>query len=169
MVKNKLFILASTSAIILIFLFSYFSGTSLHNYTPSSSDEEKIVALLIRFQNARQDFDINQYLSCLDENGMFMYSGHLMVDKKELSTLLPDFWKGLKENNAHYKPMCRENINGNFLNGSFFDPIISIKNGTANATITFQTPIVRWRTLLFIDFKKEDGEWLITKFEWDMG
>ena len=169
MAKKHLFILASLSCIILVISLSYLSGTSLQDYQPRNQDEQKIVELLIKFETAKQESDLTVYLSCLGENGWYMHRGHLMVRKNELAALLPAFWKGNKENNAHFKPMCRENINGNFLNGSFLDPIISITKNSAHAAITFQTPIVRWRTLLFLDFEKKNGEWLITRYEWDMG
>ncbi len=169
MKKNLLFTLTSLLLISLVFFFAYASGIPIDEYIPQSKEEVEIIDLLTKFQEAKQKFDSPKYLSCLDENGRFMFGGHLMVSKKELSALLPDFWKRLRENDAHVKPMCRENLNGNFFNGSFFNPLISIDNNSAKVTLTFQTPIVRWRTLLFLMLIKENGVWLITQYEWDMG
>lgn len=167
--KKLYFILTSILSLSLVLFFAFSSGTSLEDYVSRNQNEADIIDLLVKFQTAKQQFDLETYLSCLDENGSFMFSGHLMVSKQELSTLLPDFWKGLKTNDPHVRPMCRENLNGNFFNGSFFDPIISIKKGNAQVTLTFQTPVIRWRALLFLNVIRKNGRWLISKYEWDMG
>ena len=169
MKSNHLFTLTSLLLIALVFFFAYASGTSMDEYIPQNKEEYEIIDLLTKFQEAKQEFDSEKYLSCLDEKGRFMFGGHLMVSKRELSALLPDFWKRLRENDAHVKPMCRENLNGNFFNASFFNPIILIDNNIARVTLTFQTPLVKWRTLLFLEVIRKNGAWLISKYEWDMG
>ena len=169
MKKKFLFLLSSSLSIVFALVFAYSSETPIKEYIPQNQDEADIIDLLGEFQTAKQQYDLVKYLSCLDENGTYMFSGHLMVSKQEFSTLLPDFWKGLKTNDAHIKPMCRENLNGNFFRGSFFNSIISVKNDIAKVTVTFQTPIIRWRTLLFLNLIRKNGRWLISQYEWDMG
>ncbi len=169
MKKNFLFILTSLSAITLVLFLAYRSATPLNEYIPKNKEETEIIDLLTKFQKAKQYNDLEEYLSCLDEHGQYMFSGHLMVGKSELSALLPDFWKRLKENDAHVKPMCRENLNGNFFDGSFFNPIISIYNDKAHVTLTFQTPVIRWRTLFFLQLIRKNNSWFISRYEWDMG
>ncbi|MCP3900448.1 MAG: hypothetical protein GY707_12120, partial [Desulfobacteraceae bacterium] len=62
-----------------------------------------------------------------------------------------------------------EELNGDFFNGILYDPIIAIENDKAKATVTFVTPIMRWKTKLFLNFQKYSDAWKISRFEWDMG
>ena len=168
-------ILVSILAIgLILFVSWYSSGTPLNRYIPKNSDEEKIISLIEMFHKARSELDVASYLACLDHNGRYMFSGHMMVSKDTLAALLPPFWAGLKSastraNNAHIMPICRENLNGNFFDGDLYNPVIEIDEPNAQVTVRFQTPVVRWRSHLFISLKKTDGEWLINGFEWAIG
>ena len=169
MEKHRLFISVSVFSLALALYFAYSSGTALDDYIPKNEDEGRIIDVMVTFQTAKQQFDSVAYLSCLDENGTYMFGGHLMVSKKELRRLLPEFWAGLKTINTHNMPISRENLNGNYLEGSFFDPIISVTDTLAEVTVTFETPVIKWRTLLFINLVKKHNRWLIQEYRWDMG
>jgi hypothetical protein len=56
-----------------------------------------------------------------------------------------------------------------FFEGDVYDPVIAVSDDKAKVSVTFQTSIVQWRTVLFIDLVRKDGAWLINRFEWDMG
>ena len=173
--KEQFFILLAVLTIALIFFVSWYSsGTPLNRYIPKNVEEEKILSLIETFHRARTEFDVESYLACLDQHGRYMFSGHVMVSKDELIKLLPPFWDSLKTSsthasNAHIMPICRENLNGNFFDGELYNPIIVIDDNNARVTLTFQTPVVRWRSHLFITLIKTKGAWLINGYEWAIG
>jgi hypothetical protein len=173
--KEQIFVILSILSIALIVFFSWYSsGTPLNRYIPKNSEEKQIISLIEVFHEARKEFDIESYLACLDPTGSYMFSGHLMVSKDKLAKLLPQFWAGLESsstraNNAHIMPISRENLNGNFFDGELYNPIIEIEDGNARVAVRFQTPIVRWRSHLFITLIKTNGVWLINRYEWAIG
>ncbi len=65
--------------------------------------------------------------------------------------------------------VSKEELNGNFFDGILYDPIITIESDKTKASVTFVTPIMRWKTKLFLNFKKHSDSWKISHFEWDMG
>ena len=157
-----------TTCLTLIF-YGMFSGTPIDKYIPKNTEEEQIISLINTFHKARTEYDLKTYLACLDTQGRYMFSGTRMVSKEELAKFLPEFWEDLKSENMLPRPICRESLNGNFFNGRLYDPIISVENRQATAILKFVTPIIRWKTILFIDLKKQNGDWQINRFEWDMG
>ena len=146
-----------------------YSGTRIDSYIPKNEEEARIIDLLILFQEAKAACHLEDYLSCLSDNGQFMFGGTIMVSKKELGKLLPGFWSDLAAGRLDAIPSSREELNGNFLAGTFYDPVIDIKNGMANVTLTFVTPVARWKTKLFLDVQKYNSSWKITRLKWDMG
>lgn len=153
-----------------VLFIGFSSGTSIDKYVPKNPDESEIVSLLHTFNKAKNDHDIETYLACLHDEGKFMFSGGgLMASKRELAELLPKFWSDIESSNLSGRPMCRESLNGNFYKGSFYDPVITVERKNAKATVTFKTSVIKWRTLLFLDFKKLNGSWKINRFEWDWG
>jgi len=146
-----------------------FSGVPLDRYVPRDGDEKQLIELIRKFHTARKNYDLERYFSCLSESGRFMFSGAPMLPKKHLAKRLPGFWANLKTANMTGRAFSRESLNGNFLDGDFYDPVIRIENPKAQAKLKFVTSVLRWRTMLFLEFEKTDGHWLITRLEWDMG
>jgi hypothetical protein len=146
-----------------------YSGTPLSDYAPANTDEADIQSLLLRYQNAKNEHNVDGFLSCFTAGGRFMYSGHLMVTRDELKVLLPKYWANLRSGDLMVRPMCRENLNGNLFNGRLFDPIITVDQDTDTVCATFVSSKVRWRTLLFLDLLNIDGRWYIDRLRWDMG
>ncbi|MCP4553417.1 MAG: hypothetical protein GY834_15560 [Bacteroidetes bacterium] len=146
-----------------------YSGTRIDRYIPRSEDEAQIITLLNTFQKAKNEYNLEAYLACLSEKGKFMFGGSIMVSKKELKKRLPPFWADRRTNHIKTRPSSREELNGNFFDGILYDPVITVKNGKAKAIVTFVTPIIRWKTKLFLDFRKQNGSWQISLLEWDMG
>ena len=93
------------------------SNTPLEKYVPKDREEARILALLIRYQDARKNFDLKRYLACLHENGFYNNASRVMVSKRELSEALPEFWTQLQEGKCSFFPMCRENLSGNYFVG----------------------------------------------------
>jgi hypothetical protein len=94
-----------------------------------------------------------------------MYGGSIMVSKKLLKKLLPSFWSDLRSNRLNAIPSSREELNGNFLAGTFYAPVIEVIKDKAKAIITFVTPVTRWKTKLFLNFQKYNASWKITRLE----
>ncbi len=146
-----------------------YSGTRIDRYIPKSEDEAQIITLLNTFQKAKREYNLEAYLACLSEKGQFMFGGSIMVSKKELKKRLPPFWADRRTNHINTRPSSREELNGNFFDGIFYNPVITVKNDKAKSIVTFVTPIIRWKTKLFLDFRKHNGSWQISRLEWDMG
>ena len=85
MKKHHFFIITSFTLILSALILPRFSGTPIEQYIPRNTDEQNIVSLLKRFHKAKSEYDLATYLSCLDEHGRYMFSGHLMVTKEELA------------------------------------------------------------------------------------
>ena len=142
------------------------SGPSLEEYFPKSQEEKKIISLLIQYQDAKINCDLDQFLSCLHENGVFHFGSGFMLSKNELKKSLPSFWAGLKSGSTEFYPMNREMITGNYiLTGRFFNPIISINKDSADVILTFRK--YGWRLRHFISMIKENDRWLISRLDWE--
>ena len=142
------------------------SGPSLEEYGPKTQEEQKIIFLLIQYQDAKINCDLDQYLSCLHEKGTFHFGRGFMLSKNELKESLPSFWAGLKSGSREYYPMTREMITGNYiLTGRFFNPIIAINQDSADAIVTFIK--YGWRLRHFISMVKENDQWLISRLDWE--
>ena len=90
------------------------SGPSLEEYLPKVQEEKKIISLLIQYQDAKINCNLDQFLACLHENGVFHFGRGFMLSKNELKESLPSFWAGLKSGSREFYPMNREMITGNY-------------------------------------------------------
>ncbi len=153
----------------IISVLGMYSGKRIDQYRPQNEDESQIITLLMKFHKAKTECDLEKYLSCLSDEGEFMFGGAIMVSKKELRKMLPAFWSDLKPNRLNSIPSSREELNGNFFLGTFYDPLIEVTKDTANAVITVVTPVTRWKTRLFLEFQRCQSHWKINRFKWDMG
>ena len=167
--SERILITIAITAGLTIFFFGLYSGTPIDRYVSKSTDEAQIISLINTFHKSRTEYDLESYLACLNDNGSFMFGGGVMVSKNELEKLLPTFWADLESRDMIVRPFAHESQNGNFFDGSLYDPVITVEKQKAQAAIQFKTPIIRWKTFLFIDLKKQNGSWQINKFEWDKG
>ena len=155
-------------AISLGFMICACANTSLEDYVPNNQAEADIVALLIRYQNARKNFDLESYLDCLHDQGVFHYASRIMVSKQQLSALLPEFWMQLQKGSRSFFPMCRENLSGNyFVSFRLANPKIIISQTTAEAVVTYVN--TGWRLKHYISLIKENNQWLIIRLDWETG
>ena len=142
------------------------SGPSLEEYLPENPEEKKIVSLLIQYQDAKINCNLDQFLACLQENGTFHFGRGFMLSKNELKESLPSFWAGLKSGSREFYPMNREMITGNYiLTGRFFNPKIVIYQESAEVILTFMK--YGWRLRHYISMIKENDQWLITRLDWE--
>jgi len=142
------------------------SGPSLEEYLPKNQEEKNIISLLIQYQGAKINCDLDQFLACLHEKGDFHFGIGFMLSKKELKESLPSFWAGLKSGSREFYPMNREMITGNYiLTGRFFNPQIVINQESAEVIMTFMK--WGWRLRHYISMIKENDQWLITRLDWE--
>jgi hypothetical protein len=167
--KEQIATIVVITVLLSMAIYGMYSGTRIDKYISKDADEEQIITLLSKFNKASTEYNLEAYLDCLGDNGQFMFGGTIMVSKKELRKLLPLFWADRQKGFILSRPSSREELNGNFFKGIFYDPIITIKNNNAEAVVTFVTPVIRWKTKLFLDLKKYHAAWKISRFEWDMG
>ena len=141
------------------------SGPSLTEYVCNNKEEQKIISLLIKYEKAKVNCNLIQYLDCLHEKGTFQFGRGYMVSKKELEESLAEFWAGLQSGSPVVYPMNREMITGNYIiSGRFYNPKIAIRLSTAEVTMTFIK--WGWRQGHFVSLIKENGQWLISKLDW---
>ena len=154
--------------VLCIFIIGACSNTSLENYVPKDSEEARILALLIKYRDARKNFDLERYLECLHEKGIYNHASRVMVSKKKLSEVLPEFWSQLQKGNRLFFPMCRENLSGNyFVRFNLINPKITMNQNTANATVIYVNS--SWRLKHYISMIKENDRWLINRLDWETG
>jgi len=142
------------------------SNPSLEEYIPQNQDEKKIISLLIRYQDAKINCDLENFLACLHDKGTFCFGRGVLLTKNELRESLPAFWEGLKSGSREFYPMNREMITGDYiLTGRFYDPQIAINNESAEVVMTFMK--WGWKSGLHISMVEENGRWFITKTDWE--
>ena len=153
---------------IAVFIIGACSNSPIEEYLPQNPDEKQILALLIKYQKARKNFDLAEYLSCLHEKGIYHHASRVMVTKKELSGLLPEFWNQLNKGDRSFFPMCRENLSGNyFIQFKLVNPQISIDQNKASIVVTYVN--TGWRLKHYISMIKENDQWLINRLDWETG
>jgi hypothetical protein len=144
------------------------SNTPLEQYEPQSDEEAHILAVLVRYQQARQEFNLQGYLSCLHAHGRYHHASRVMVSKKNLSILLPDFWDELRTGQRFFYPMCRENLSGNYFVGFHLsNPRIIITRNTAKVVVTYAK--AGWRLKHYISLIKDNQRWWINRLDWETG
>ncbi len=92
------------------------------------------------FQKAKREYNLGAYLACLSEKGQFMFGGSIMVSKKELKKRLSPFWADRRTSHINTRPSFREELNGNFFDGIFYNLVITVKNDKAKPIVIFVTP-----------------------------
>ena len=150
-----------------VFIVSSCSDVPINEYQPKNQKETEIVALLKKFLEAKNQYDLDKYLSTLHEEGMFQFRGGIMISKKDVARRLPGFWKELNEGVGSIRLITHEEVTGdNFTDGRFVDPRITITGDTSETTVKF---LGSWwlREDLYLSLVKENGQWLIKRLEWE--
>lgn len=156
-----------------LFLFAltfgcYLPGdVQLTDYLPKNKVEGEIVALLIEYQDAKNQLDLTRFLACLYEQGRFSYRGAAMVSKGRLRTSLPDFWKTLQSpNRIVVYPLSHEFVTGDYyLSGRLVNPRIFINGSSVDVTVTFTSGW--WRQKHFLSMQRVNDRWMITLLDWE--
>jgi hypothetical protein len=144
------------------------SDAPISRYEPKNQDEREIISLLVHYQDARNDLDIDRFLSLLHDNGEFGFQCGRMVSKAVLKKELPLFWADIQSGNTTVIPIVHECINGDYYRtGQLANPHIEIVNETAVGTVLFTKGVCR--VPLYFTMSRDMGGWRITRTEWGDG
>lgn len=164
--NNHIIALAAVAAVVVVAAVLGRSEKALSDYRPGNQEESEIVAFLMKYENTRRKFNLQGYLACLHDKGIYHHAGGVMVSKQKLAESLPGFWEGLRKGSREFFPMCRESLNGNWFVGfHIFSPIIELDGNEAKVTVTYSN--AGWRIKHFIHLLKENNAWLITLLDWE--
>ncbi len=138
------------------------------DYQPASADERKIIALLVQYQDAKNNQDLERFLSLLHDDGVFGFQCERMVSKAVLRKELPGFWADIQAGDAAVFPMVHECINGEYYPiCAFANPHIEIKDDNAVGSALFTKGVCR--VPLYFSMSREADSWRITRTEWGDG
>ena len=138
---------------------------SIAKYEGKNIHEKAIISVLIQYQDARNNFDIEKILSLLHDKGTFTFQCGRMVTKAVLEKELPGFWADIQSGNAAVFPIVHECINGDYYkSGQLNNPQIAVNNNTAEVTVLFTKRVCRVE--LYLSMHHENDRWLITRTEW---
>lgn len=144
----------------------YACQTPLSDYQARIPEEKEIVRILIEFQDAKNNRDMDRLLPLLHPDGEFTYACGIMVSKTDLAAKLPGFWEGLDSQLLGTVPMAHECLNGDYYTkGVLKEPEITISADNAQVKVWFTR---RWWSslLLFATLVKADGRWQILRTWW---
>jgi hypothetical protein len=151
--------------IIILMVFSSCCDSLIEEYKPNNQDEREILSLLIQYQDAKNHFDIERYLSFFHDKGLFTFQCGRMVKKSVLEEELPAFWNDIQSGNAAVFPIVHECINGDyFKSGELNNLQLEINHDTAQATVLYTKGVCRVE--LYFSMQRENDRWLITRTEW---
>lgn len=138
--------------------------TPITAYIPKTEDEKAITAVFIDYITARNDRDVDRFLSTLHPRSKYMVTKDRIVSKGELRGMLPGLWMQNDDDQMAFGHcMAWECWNENFYRtGMLINPKFQIDDDRATVTCKFNSG-------LFLDenyFRliRENGAWLITSF-----
>ena len=136
---------------------------SLNEYLSKNQEEREINSLLIRYQEAKNSSNIEQFLSLLHEQGQYSFLD-LKVSKDALKKMLSVSWAKLVAGEAPTYFINHEGMTGDyFRNWKLYNPKITIGNNTAIATVMVQFNWW-WGLRHSIRLVQENGRWVILSF-----
>ena len=141
-----------------------FWPTPITKYKPKNDDEYAITNLFIKYIHARNNRDVEEFLSTLDEDCQYMVDRDLIVSKTELRGMLPELWMQNDNNNQIFRTcMTWECINENyFKTGVLINPKFKILDISAEVRLQFSSGVFLDEN--FFQLTKVNNTWLITNF-----
>lgn len=162
-VKNKL-LLGVYMALVLSVLTAAFWRTPITAYNPRNADERALTALFIDYITARNDRDVDRFLSTLHEDCRYMVTKDLIASKDELKGMLPDLWMQNDDDTVAFgKCMAWECWNeNNYKTGMLINPHFHIKDNQAEVQFKFHSGLFLDDN--FFSLTREDETWRIIEF-----
>jgi hypothetical protein len=162
-VKNKL-LLGFYIALVLSILTTALWRTPITAYTPKNEDERALATLFIDYITARNDRDVDRFLSTLHDDCRYMVTKDLIASKEKLKGMLPGLWMQNDDDTVAFgKCMAWECWNeNNYETGMLINPKFHIAGDQAKARFKFHSG-------LFLDdnfflLTREDQIWRIKEF-----
>jgi hypothetical protein len=162
-VKNKLFF-AFYLVLVLTVLTAALWRTPITAYNPKNEDERALTALFIDYITARNERDVDRFLSTLHEDCRYMVTKDLIASKENLKNMLPDLWMQNDDGSVAFgKCMAWECWNeNNYKTGMLINPKFQITGNQANARFKFHSGLFLDDNFFFLT--KEDQRWRIKEF-----
>ena len=141
-----------------------FWPTPITKYKPINDTEYAIKDLFIKYIHARNNRDVDQFLSTLDQACQYMVDKDLIVSKEELKGMLPDLWMQNDDNSKVFGScMTWECVNENFYKtGMLINPKFTIIESHANVRFQFSSGVFLDEN--FFQLTKKNNAWLISSF-----
>lgn len=161
--KTKIFICCIT-LLVAAFLTKALWRTPITSYTPRNDAERAIAELFVDYITARNDRDVDRFLSTLHADCRYMVSKDRMATKKELQEMLPELWMQNDDGNAAFgQCMAWECWNENFYRtGMLINPKFNVSGNQADAHFKFHSGLFLDEN--FFHLTKENGSWRIKRF-----
>lgn len=157
-----------TYCIFIVILFSItviaFWRIPITKYQPKNDAEHAITNLFIKYIHARNNRNVDQFLSTLDKDCQYMVDRDLIVSKKELKRMLPELWMQNDDNSMIFGScMTWECVDENyFKTGMLINPKIRISDIYAEVRFQFSSGVFLDEN--FFQLTKKNSSWLITSF-----
>ncbi len=141
-------IFITTILSIFLLLIGCAAQTNLKDYEPKSPDEEAIVKVLIKVQDAWNNKDLDEFLAAFHDNGEILY---------QIGA------SGVRYSKEKYAKVFSQQ-RGYVGHLTYVNPIITITGDKAIARVI--TPEVNMHSLLTYYMVKENGSWYIMRDKW---
>lgn len=161
--KNKI-LLGFYSVLVLSVLTAALWRTPITAYTPQNEDERALTTLFIDYITARNDRDVDRFLSTLHEDCRYMVTKDLIASKEEMKGMLPGLWMQNDDDTVAFgKCMAWECWNeNNYKTGMLINPKFHIAGNQANVRFKFHSGLFLDDNFFFLT--KEDQRWCIKEF-----
>ncbi len=141
-------IFITTILSIFLLLIGCAAQTNLKDYEPKSPDEEAIVKVLIKVQDAWNNKDLDEFLAAFHDNGEILYG----IGASGVPYSKEKYAKVFSQQRGYVGPL------------TYVNPIITITGDKAIARVI--TPEVNMHNLLTYSMVKENGSWYIMRDKW---
>ena len=138
--------------------------TPITKYEPKNTAEHAISALFIKYITARNNRDVQAFLSTLHRECTYMVTKDLIVSKNQLEGMLPNLWMQNDDNNAAFgRCMAWECWHENYYrNVMLINPKFDI--GDQHASVDFKVVSGLFMDDNYFQIVKEEDAWLISQF-----
>ena len=160
---NKTFIYVFSSMLIATTIFALWR-TPITAYKPKNSDEQALTRLFIKYVSSRNNRDVSQFLSTLQDNCIYMITKDLIVTKDELRGMLPDLWMQNDDGTMAFgKCMAWECWHENYYKTVMLvNPKFRISE--TRADVEFKIVSGLFMDDNYFELVKENNTWLISRF-----
>jgi hypothetical protein len=161
--KTKLFI-AGFVVLVCAVLTKALWLTPILTYTPKNDDEKAIARLFVEYITARNNRDVERFMSTLHNDCRYMVTRDLIVGKEELHGMLPGLWMQNDDDTVAFgKCMAWECWNeNNYKTGMLVNPKFRIEKHQAYAQFKFHSGLFLDEN--FFHLVKEKEGWHIKDF-----